>query len=69
MEVTGRYGAITSSNVTLTVNTAVQITGGPDSITNGALTAATFAVTLSGGGPYTYQWKKNGLDLADGGTH
>ena len=40
----------------------------PCSRTNNAGTAAAFAVEMAGSGPFTYQWRKAGLDLFDGGT-
>jgi len=45
-----------------------SISGQPASINRNASGSATFSVTASGGGVLHYQWRKNGLDLADGGT-
>ena len=54
-------GFMASQPATLTVLT-IQ----PQSQTVLALSNITFRVTASGGGPFTYQWKRNGLDLSDG---
>ncbi|MDB6108682.1 MAG: hypothetical protein JWR69_432, partial [Pedosphaera sp.] len=44
------------------------ITSQPASRTNNAGTTATFAVTVSGTAPLSYQWKKGALTLSDGGN-
>jgi hypothetical protein len=44
------------------------ITAQPQSRTNNSATAASFTVTASGGVPLTYHWKKNNVDLSNGGN-
>jgi probable HAF family extracellular repeat protein len=46
----------------------LRITTQPQSRTNAAGTTATFSVAASSNEPLSYQWRKNGLDLANGGT-
>ncbi len=40
----------------------------PASLTNNAGTTAAFTVDAVGGGPLSYQWRKDGANLADGGN-
>ena len=61
--------AVTSFNVTLTVNasvqpTAVAITTQPAPQVQPAGGSATFAVAATGSGPLSYQWSKDGQPLA-----
>ena len=70
--VTG-FGSITSAPATLVVvdfntNQIPTITSQPQSRVNYAGTLATFGVGVSGNGPFAYQWRKNGTNLADGGN-
>jgi hypothetical protein len=68
--VTG-FGSVTSSpSATLTVitNQPPIISGQPQSLTNNVGSTAIFSVTASGSGPLTYQWRKNGSALSDGGN-
>jgi uncharacterized repeat protein (TIGR02543 family) len=60
--------SVTSSAVTLTINSAPVITVQPvaQSIVSGK--NATFSVTVSGTDPISYQWQKNGSNLSDGGN-
>lgn len=64
--VTDSAGSTNSNPVTLTVNGPPSITPATtlqhQAITLGA--AASFTVTASGAGTLTYQWKKNGADIA-----
>jgi M6 family metalloprotease-like protein len=45
-------------------NTAVTITGNPQSRTNNPGTAASFTVTASGAAPLFYQWQKNATNIS-----
>src|SRR5262245_40959872 len=40
----------------------------PANLNRNASGSATFAVTASGGGTLSYQWRKDGIDLVDGGN-
>ena len=69
--VTNIAGSVTSAVATLTVTpppVLPSITAQPQSRTNVAGTTATFSVTASGTAPLSYQWRKNGTDLGNGGT-
>ena len=44
------------------VNITLVSPGSPNVV---ALTPLTFTVSVSGGGDYTYQWRKNGIDIPD----
>lgn len=59
-------GSVTSSNAALTVTPqAPTINTQPLSVSVQAGSPATFSVVVSGGtGPVTYQWRKNGADIA-----
>src|SRR5207253_11274311 len=65
--VTGGVGTATSDSATLTVRDPA-ITAQPASRTNLAGTTATFTVTAVGTPALSYQWKKNGSHLSDGGN-
>ncbi|MEI6786536.1 MAG: immunoglobulin domain-containing protein, partial [Verrucomicrobiota bacterium] len=65
--VTNAAGSVTSAVATLTVLVMPTITGQPQSRTNMAGTTATFSVTATGTDPLSYQWRKGGVNLADGG--
>jgi PKD repeat protein len=72
LAITGTGGGVTNLvAVNLTVSgTSVQapiITSQPASLTNYPGTLATFAVVATGS-PASYQWRKNGANLADGGN-
>ena len=62
--VTNVAGNVTSSTATLTVNSPPVITTQPGnpSVTVGQ--TATFSVTATGTAPLSYQWRKNGVDIA-----
>src|SRR5215467_5769898 len=65
--VSNRYGRLTSSTATLTVNAgmvAPSIATQPASQTVTAGQTATFTVAANGTAPMTYQWKKNGASIA-----
>jgi sugar lactone lactonase YvrE len=65
--ITNAWGSITSSVVTLAVGFPPMITSQPQSLTVTNSSPAGFRVAVSGTAPLTYQWQKNGLNLADGG--
>src|SRR5258707_742281 len=65
--VTNTAGTVTSSAATLTVNpapVAPTITTQPGSQTVTAGQTTTFAVAAAGTAPLSYQWKKNGVNIA-----
>ena len=62
--VTNIVGNIASSSATLTVLVPPTIVTPPASASVVAGNAATFTVTANGTAPLTYQWKKNGVNLA-----
>ncbi len=57
--VSNAAGSITSASATLTLNFPPTITVPPASTTVNLGQTATFSVTASGVGPFTYQWQKN----------
>jgi predicted extracellular nuclease len=69
--VTNPVSSVTSASATLTVNPAVippSITTQPDPQAVPAGGTATFSVMASGTTPLTYQWRKGGSPLSDGGN-
>ncbi|MBI5802424.1 MAG: immunoglobulin domain-containing protein [Verrucomicrobia bacterium] len=62
--VTNPYGTATSANATLTVKTAPFVASHPQSLTVLKGTNAAFSVTAGGDGPFTYQWRFAGVNLA-----
>lgn len=67
--VTNSFGSATSNNASLTVTDLPVITGDPqdETVTNGD--PASFTVTPQGApGNYTYQWRRNGVNLQDSGA-
>ena len=66
--VTNIFGKATSEIATLTVLARPAITASPTNRLAKTGTNVTFAVTVTGTGPLTYQWFKNGLALTDGGN-
>ncbi len=62
--VTGTCGNAASSAATLTVNAATGVASQPSSQTICPGAPASFSVTASGTGPFTYQWRKNGSNIA-----
>ena len=67
VSVSNRYGRVTSSAATLTVNAAAvapTITTQPQSVTVTAGQTATFNVVASGTAPLSYQWKKNSTAIS-----
>lgn len=57
----------TSANVSLTINTAPNITSGPTDQTACAGSSATFTVAATGTG-LTYQWRKGNANILNGGN-
>lgn len=64
--VTNPAGSVTSGVANLTVNTPVNITKQPVSLSVDAGTLATFSVTATGTAPLSYQWFKDGSTLSGG---
>ena len=62
--VTNAAGTVTSSTVTLTVISPPTISLQPVSVSPNLGASASLSVTATGGAPYTYQWKKDGTDVA-----
>ncbi|MCB1051080.1 MAG: immunoglobulin domain-containing protein [Acidobacteria bacterium] len=60
--VTGACGSATSAGIVLSVGSTVTINSGPDPLTRCTGTSATFSVSASNA--TSYQWRKNGVDLA-----
>src|SRR5207249_671040 len=63
VRVTGVCKSATNA-ATLTVNQNVVVAVAPVSVTNCPGTSASFSVTASGTGPFTYQWSKDGNALS-----
>ncbi|MEI8206167.1 MAG: M6 family metalloprotease domain-containing protein, partial [Kiritimatiellales bacterium] len=61
--VSNAVNAVTSEVASLTVTTAVSITGDPQSRTNDSGTSASFTVTATGSAPLYYQWQKNATNI------
>jgi beta-galactosidase len=57
-------GSVTSKSKTLTVNTPPSITTEPVSRTVAVGKTPKFTVTATGTKPFTYQWRKNGGNIA-----
>ena len=62
--VTNAAGSVMSNIATLTVNIPATITAQPSSQAVNPASSATFSVTATGTGTLTYQWRKNGRDIA-----
>ncbi|WP_164976230.1 immunoglobulin domain-containing protein [Oleiharenicola lentus] len=63
----GTAPAATSSNATLTINTAPVITLQPDDQTVAAGSTVTFVSDATGSPTPTFRWQKDGVPLSDGG--
>ncbi|MDB6121360.1 MAG: C-terminal target protein [Pedosphaera sp.] len=63
--VSNAVGSDTSSVATLTVIDPPVITAQPISLTRNAGQSATVSVSVTGTAPFTYQWQKDGSDIAD----
>jgi subtilase family serine protease len=66
--VTNNYGSVTSSTAVLTVVFPPAFTAQPTNQTVVAGANAVFSATVSGALPLTYQWRKNGTNLLNGGN-
>jgi sugar lactone lactonase YvrE len=64
--ITGAFGSITSSVVTLTVTQPPSILNQPRSQTVFPGNSASFNVAAFGASPLSYQWQKDGSNLAEG---
>jgi hypothetical protein len=62
--VSNAIGTTTSFGATLTVMSGVAFTVQPSGLTVGAGSMASFSATVTGDGPITYQWQKNGVPLS-----
>lgn len=69
LQINDQCGPVSSSPVTLTVVcTSITITQQPVDRTIQYGTSTTFTAVANGSAPLTYQWKKDGAPLTDGGT-
>ncbi|MCX8519911.1 MAG: hypothetical protein ORN28_00055, partial [Rhodoferax sp.] len=64
--VSNRAGTVTSSEAILSVNVPASITTQPANISVPVGQTASFSVTAAGTGPFTYQWKKAGVNVTTG---
>ncbi len=64
VQVGNAYGSDTSGNAALTVNLPPAISTQPANQAVVAPATATFSVLASGTAPLSYQWRKNGVDIA-----
>ena len=65
------FGSVTSTPAILTAVTNIippTFTSQPQSRTNYSGTTASFSVSVTGSGPFAYQWKRNGTNLVNGGN-
>jgi subtilisin-like proprotein convertase family protein len=65
--VSGGCGSVTSSAPALTLKAGTTITQQPSGQTVNAGGTANFSVAATGEGVLTYQWRKNGTNISDGG--
>lgn len=68
VQVSNDCSSETSASAALVVNVAPSITADPGSATVAAGTNVFFSVGATGSGTLSYQWRKNGSPLADGGN-
>ncbi len=64
--VSNAFGVITSSAAIL-IAPALVIASQPQSQTVLALASVTFSIVAVGSGPFTYQWRRSGISLTEGG--
>ncbi len=62
--VTNAGGSVTSAVARLTILVPPAITAQPQDTTRNAGQTATFNITASGTTPFTYQWRKNGIEIS-----
>ncbi|MFA5344628.1 MAG: hypothetical protein WC381_11795, partial [Kiritimatiellia bacterium] len=62
--VTNALGSVTSASATLTITSVPMITAQPANQTVAAGQTAAFSVTVVGTTPLSYQWRKNGANIA-----
>jgi hypothetical protein len=62
--VSNNVGSVTSASATLTVHVAPSVTTQPANLTVTAPGAANFSVVAAGDSPMSYQWRRNGVDIA-----
>jgi formylglycine-generating enzyme required for sulfatase activity len=65
---TNLYGSVTSGVAWLELAQPQTITSQPQDRSNEVGTVASFAVTATGTGPLSYQWRRGGSNLVDGGS-
>lgn len=63
--VSNAFGSVTSNGATLAVNSAPNIVSQPRSLTVQAGGSATFVADVTGGSGLSYQWRRNGVALAN----
>jgi hypothetical protein len=60
--------ALSTGDVFVLFNEYVGIVAPPSDVASVPGDRVTFSVVAGGPGPFTYQWRKDGVDLVDGGT-
>ncbi len=66
---TNSCGSTTSNPAAVSVAVAPTVTSDPsDQGVKALYFSATFSVTATGSAPLSYQWRRNGVDLVDGGS-
>ena len=66
--ISNAVGTVTSTAATLTVHVPASITTQPANLTVTAPGAANFSVVAAGDAPISYQWRRNGVDIAGATT-
>ena len=66
--ITNAYGLTNSAIAALTIVLPPMIVTQPHSQSVASFQSAAFSVAATGTGPLTYQWRKNGTNLVDGGN-
>jgi subtilisin-like proprotein convertase family protein/Cu/Zn superoxide dismutase len=67
--VTNQYGTNYSDEVALSLAATTTITQHPTNQTVCLSSSGIFTVTATGGSPFTYQWRKNGTNISNGGHY